>query len=370
MKRFLALPVAAVALSGVLASTGLQSADAADQTLTVRAGEAYEEASVNLFLPANVTVITGTTLRWAVSDIEPHSITMFQGQPPADEPAPDPSPATFPNSKNVVNSGLIFPSGPAKATYDVKFAKAGSYDYFCIIHPNMTGVITVVDEGSAAAPGADNQLSLDARGNAEFNSASFEAKAALAALKSRPTEVVNKAGGAKAYTVKLGTETPNTQANINQPAKLTITAGDSVVFKSLEQVPHTATFGALPPGDPFEAPASKPGSAVDGTATVNSGVLLSIPDPSQANSFEMTFPKPGTYKYYCAIHSGTLPDGTIVGQQGEITVVARPSAPGAPNTGSGLVAAQQDGQSGWLLVIGATLAALIVAGGSLAYARK
>ena len=369
MKRMLAVPIAAIALAGVMAGSGLSPASAEDQTLTVRAGDAVGESSDNLFLPANVTVITGTTLRWAISDIEPHSVTMFAGAPPAGEPPVDPSPATFPNAKNVVNSGLIFPSGPAKATYDVKFGKAGSYDYFCIIHPNMTGTITVLDANSAGAPGADNQLSLDARGNAALNSASFEAKDDLARFRAIPTAVVAKTGGAKGYTVLLGTETANTQANVNQPAKLTVQEGDTIIFKSPSVVPHTATFGTPPPGDPFALPASKPGAAVDGTGLVHSGVLETIPDPSQANSFEMTFTKAGTYKYSCIIHGAILPDGTRVGQQGEIVVTAR-TAPGAPNTGSGIAAVSPNGTSGLIVVIGAMVLALAMAGGSLVYSRR
>jgi plastocyanin len=38
--------------------------------------------------------------------------------------------------------GEVFP-GPAKKTYDVPALKAGSYTFWCEVHPNMTGTLTV-----------------------------------------------------------------------------------------------------------------------------------------------------------------------------------------------------------------------------------
>lgn len=61
-----------------------------------------------------------------------------------------------PNSKYVmkgtekyVNSGMILPEGkilpgfPPITSFTVKFDKAGTYDYKCILHPWMTGVVVV-----------------------------------------------------------------------------------------------------------------------------------------------------------------------------------------------------------------------------------
>jgi plastocyanin len=38
--------------------------------------------------------------------------------------------------------GEVFP-GPAKKTYDVPALKAGAYTFWCEVHPNMTGTLTV-----------------------------------------------------------------------------------------------------------------------------------------------------------------------------------------------------------------------------------
>ena len=46
-----------------------------------------------------------------------------------------------------MNSGLQ-PLGPAPATpLQMTFSKAGTYPYYCVIHPQMKGTITVTDAG-------------------------------------------------------------------------------------------------------------------------------------------------------------------------------------------------------------------------------
>jgi plastocyanin len=52
-------------------------------------------------------------------------------------------------TEQYINSGFIWPKGmtpqglPPIDTFTVKFEKAGTYDYVCVIHPWMTGEVEV-----------------------------------------------------------------------------------------------------------------------------------------------------------------------------------------------------------------------------------
>jgi plastocyanin len=304
-------------------------------------------------------VLKDTTVRWKLDYAEPHSVSMFVGAEPAGEPPETPSGARFPDSP-IVHSGLIFGGNPQDPpTYDVTFTTAGTYGYFCVIHPYMTGTVRVLEPGSAGAGGVDNQQSVDARGAADANSYMLALQDADKALKAVPTTVIPKPGGARQHTVVLGGLADAGTLNVNYPAKLTIRPGDSVLFRNNVPVPHTATFGNPPPGDPFALPPTKDGGTYDGSGLVNSGILETFFDGTPSTStFEVVFPKAGTYKYICTVHADQ-------GQGGEIIVQA--GAPLPPNTGAGIAAPGRD--AGWYLVGAALVLFATVAGGAAIAAR-
>jgi plastocyanin len=70
------------------------------------------------FAPASVTVKVGTTITWTNTDQDAHTVTAKSG----------------PFSSAALNTG---------ATYKYTFTKAGTYNYFCTIHPFMTAVVVV-----------------------------------------------------------------------------------------------------------------------------------------------------------------------------------------------------------------------------------
>jgi plastocyanin len=73
------------------------------------------------FHPAVITVPMGTTVTWTNKDVEQHTVT-----------ARDKS---F-NSDAINND----------QTFAYAFAKTGSFDYFCQIHPHMVGTVVVTDK--------------------------------------------------------------------------------------------------------------------------------------------------------------------------------------------------------------------------------
>ncbi|MDP9024400.1 MAG: plastocyanin/azurin family copper-binding protein, partial [Candidatus Eremiobacteraeota bacterium] len=93
---------------------------------------------------------------------------------------------------------------------------------------------------------------------------------------------------------------------------LTIDAGDTVAWTFMPGEPHTVTFlgpraTPPPPTDPT-APLPAGGTTYDGTTYTSSGFLL------LGKTYALTFPTPGTYKYYCLLHGPSGMIGTIVVQ--------------------------------------------------------
>ena len=72
------------------------------------------------FSPANLTVAAGSTVTWTNTDDEPHTVASAT----ADKP--------------FKSAGL-----DTNDSFAVRFDKPGIYTYFCSIHPQMTGTITV-----------------------------------------------------------------------------------------------------------------------------------------------------------------------------------------------------------------------------------
>jgi plastocyanin len=73
------------------------------------------------FDPSQLTVKTGTVVKWTNQDGAPHTIVSDTG-----------SPAAF--SSDSLSSG---------ASYTFTFTQPGTYTYHCSIHPSMKGTIMV-----------------------------------------------------------------------------------------------------------------------------------------------------------------------------------------------------------------------------------
>ena len=82
------------------------------------------EETNKCFIPASVTVNVGDTVEWHNADTAAHTVTSGS---PADGPSGE------------FDSSLFM----AGATFDVTFDEAGSYDYFCMVHPWMVGNVKV-----------------------------------------------------------------------------------------------------------------------------------------------------------------------------------------------------------------------------------
>jgi plastocyanin len=70
------------------------------------------------FNPASITITAGTTITWTNKDAIGHTVT---------------------SNTNLFNSGTLQTGG----TFSFTFAKAGTYSYYCSIHPSMVASVTV-----------------------------------------------------------------------------------------------------------------------------------------------------------------------------------------------------------------------------------
>lgn len=362
----------ALALLALVVGTfaGMNARDAIAQdgpTVTINAGNGEVGYSINQFLPKSARVVEGTTVDFVFPWYELHIVAFLaEGAPPPAGPPPvSPSGVSWPNSQGAISSGEIFGNPDNPPVFSVKFPTAGVFQYFCPIHPMMTGTIEVV---AAGTPGIDPQVTLDARAKAEYNSSIITIKETAAGLKAAPAQV-SVVGGKSTHTVVTGAESLyGDDAMQFFPAAITIKEGDAVRWKANALAPHPLVINPqnLPDGfDPFGPGVG--GSTFAGSGAWASPVLSTMPaefGPAAVTEFSLTFTKAGTYTYMCILHADQ-------GMVGTVTVAAKPTAPAPPNTGSGTVAADDRATpGGWLLVLGAVVIAAGLGRATVAVVRR
>jgi plastocyanin len=232
------------------------------------------------------------------------------------------NPALFPvkfgkteiyDGKAMVESGP--PVVPNPKPFTVKFARRGTFTYYCDVHPGMKGVVHVVAKRAKAPTARDDAWALRKQVKRDLKLAAKAAKA--------------KPGGGQVY---VGYEAGHGVEYFGfLPGGLTVPRGTTLTFTmskgSLED--HTATFG---PGDPLNDPGSYlgqiaasfngpgpfdpraiypselPGTPASFTASShgngfwNSGVLDTLPATPLPSANAVTFNEDGAYNYYCMIH--------------------------------------------------------------------
>ena len=117
---------------GIIAFAPSAFADTAEVTMTKGSSAGQDCVTANnCFDPAQVNVAPGTEVEWKNADTASHTVT--SGKP----------------SDNT--TGTVFDSGLVKAGGDFKFtfSDAGTFDYYCQVHPWMTGQVIVA---AASAP--------------------------------------------------------------------------------------------------------------------------------------------------------------------------------------------------------------------------
>jgi plastocyanin len=310
-----------------------------------------KDADLNQFFPSSIKVHAGDSVRFTIAGF--HAVNFpKRGEAPPPLAAPDTS---HPANNSVDSSGTAYwfngqptpvipsivsagtgsgkpytgaaavgsglPLGPPKP-FVVKFPKAGSYTYYCVVHPGMKATVSVVGK-SKPVPSAK----ADAARAAAQLAKSVTALKQLAQQKAPANTVI--AGPDKTNGPVLLRFTPaNLTTKVGTPITLEMTPGttEDHTFTFAKDVKAAgkaadATFigplaGSSTSGPPTLAfdpkwayPSDPPGApvAINGTnhgdGFVNTGVLDGSPATPFPQKVTVSFSAPGTYTYLCAIHT-------------------------------------------------------------------
>ena len=193
------------------------------------------------FRPGTMEAAVGATITWTNDDGEAHTVTAADGG---------------------FDSGLM----AAGATFTQSFDAAGSFAYFCAIHPEMRGIVTISAESGEAPP------------------ASIEPGAGDVAPATSPDIDM--------VAMPVG---PTTTQGISivdfafEPPDVEVALGSTVEWRNDDSVGHTVT-------------------ATDGA--FGSGVV------GVAGSFSHTFDQAGVFDYFCAIHPQMTGRVTVLTAEG------------------------------------------------------
>jgi plastocyanin len=330
--------IAAILIAGA-ATTILR----AEEWRVAVGAETRERGSQALaFLPNELWIHAGDTIRWVFPTHERHTLTLLmpgQTRPPGFGPTfgvivgcpgvtPDGSP--YDGSSCVTSDVLrLDDSSPSEPppTYTVSFPSVGNFKFVCLIHADMTGVVHVVDP-SAAIP--RNRASYDRQARRDGMVLLADA-AGLAAQRLDDHDRDSSGGvaagiGAVVTMTGAGTQTASLMRFERQ--LVVVHVGDTVEWANLDpSINHTVTFGTEP-ADP-RPPSSNVTLSTDGARqatigstadAVNSGFMTPAPQ-DRANlaqsapgptRFRVTFTTAGTYEYICAVHDELGMKGTVI----------------------------------------------------------
>lgn len=232
---------------------------------------------------------------------------------------------------------------PENTRFSLTFNRPGTYEYYCLIHPFMTGTV-IVEEQATGLPNPEevNREALEELSELQALAAGLE----QAATSASAIEV--EQAGPDTWLAQSGIGFPNVEVYDFVPRNLTIEVGDTVVWTSTSF--HTVTFdtddepedfitleeqgGGQRPlfiYNPDVMTPSKPSPTFEAGEFFNSGwigpaaVAAGLPGGA---AFSLTFDEPGTFDYYCAVHRE-------LGMVGTITVVPETFGPAQPVTPTG-----------------------------------
>ncbi|WP_337863121.1 plastocyanin/azurin family copper-binding protein [Nitrososphaera sp.] len=233
--------VAAILVSGLIlvSAVGKSAFAQSGKEVEVEIVKGATNKADKSYAPNPVRVQPGTTVEWKNVDSAAHTVT--QGD------------AKKGPTKGGFDSKIMGPKKEFKFT----FAKEGTFDYYCQLHPTMVGKV-VVDK---KAPAAGSGSSMKEKEGGKMDDGKMMA-------------------GAKGKMVEIVSGATNKADKSYAPNPIKVKAGETVTWKNVDSAAHTVSSGT----------ASKPTKDFDSK----------IMGPKKEFSFK--FDKKGTYDYYCQLH--------------------------------------------------------------------
>jgi plastocyanin len=354
-RRFSAYMLSSIVFSlglivGVLA---LSSSAKAQQNWQVQVGaESHNQAmQANAFLPNEIWIYAGDSITFKFNPkTQIHTVTLLQpGQPfplfsgPPTPPPPigcntiDSESAAQPSGSSFDGAGVspnlaCVNSGPAAngAAYTIKFPRPGNFKLVCLVHPDMNGVVHVLQGTDSTAPFYAASLPYT---QADYTRQAADEMRDLLSDKDSPREEQRDFLHSENVILMTGEVTATAGGHQYMamlrfiPETLRIHTGDTVEWINADPTePHTVTFGTEPANPQALVTATRgPDGALQATInspndSVSSGFLQAAPQdraflPQSApgtTRLRVKFTKPGTYHYICALHDESGMVGTII----------------------------------------------------------
>jgi plastocyanin len=338
-------PVAFFAVVAILmAGAATRTLQAQEWQAIVGAERQDRRSQALAFLPNELWVHTGDSIRWTFPTHERHTLTFLkpgQTRPPGFGPifgvlvgCPGISPdgSSFDGS-TCVTTGILLSgenAGPTASapTYSVTFPAAGNFKFVCLVHADMTGVVHVLNASETLphdqdfydrqAQGERSLLLRDASRLEGRGTPGDDDRAQSSDVAAGIGEIVTTTGG--------GSQTASLMRFLR--GTIIVRVGETVEWTNLDaSINHTVTFG-IEPADP-RPPSTNVLPTSDGARqavigstadSVNSGFLSPAPQdraglaqsPPGVTRFRVTFTSPGTFNYICAIHDQLGMKGTVI----------------------------------------------------------
>ncbi len=287
------------------------------------------------FLPNEIWIHSGDSIRWTFPTHERHTLTFLtpgQTRPPGFGPIfgiPVGCPGLTPDGSSFDGSAcvttgvlLLDESTTSVPTYSVTFPAAGNFKFVCLVHADMTGVVHVVDPSQSLPHDREFYDREAHREQAQLLAhAPFTGRS-----ENRQDNDVAAGIGKIVTTTGAGSQTGSLMRFVRQT--IVVRVGDTVEWTSLDpSINHTVTFGTEPmdprPPSPGVTPTSdgaRQATIGSPTDSINSGFLSPAPQDRanlpQSNPgvtrFRVTFTSPGTFNYICAVHDQLGMKGTVI----------------------------------------------------------
>jgi plastocyanin len=295
---------------------------------TVGAQSQDKGRQAQAFLPNEIWVHKDDTVTWHFDSDAVHTVTFLavgqtrvQNMMGCGMPTPTTSDGTPFDGSSCVNGGRMTNGN----SYSVTFPQVGDFKLVCLVHPNMTGVVHVLDP-SLPLPhnqdfyddeAADQRRALlaDRDGEEDHDRDAFRHH-----FRHHRNQVATGVG--EIVATAAGFQTLSVM-RFMEPTQV-IHVGETVEWNNDDPVePHTITFGPEPQN--LMAASANVKIGLDGARNavinstsdvVHSGFivappqerigLVQIPLPplpgSTVTRFRVTFTSPGTFPYICALH--------------------------------------------------------------------